>query len=278
VLDVATTLVLIGDLVHVQFYGDVLSVSEISQARLLASVFPSIRATLDRWTLLYFLDWPIVLWLARRDYSKDCEVESRKRLKRFLPVMLVGIVLIGLAANRLTSAAHAIGGESAPPRTVIARVGLLAYHALDLTNARASTRANTTAELDEVKSFLEQQHRLRQMGDLFGIASRANLILISAESLQSFVIGLRVGGQLVAPNLTSLATDSLYFGNFLDQTSLGTTSDAEFAVLQGLHSLPIRVSTRVLAQRILRTAAHSDGGWVRHGVSLRRPRVILEHG
>lgn len=61
------------------------------------------------------------------------------------------------------------------------------------------------------------------------------MILVSAESLQTFVIKLRVNGRLVAPNLSRLVEESLYFSNVQDQTHLGTTSDAEFAVLQGLY-------------------------------------------
>jgi len=61
-----------------------------------------------------------------------------------------------------------------------------------------------------------------------------NIISIHAESIQNFVIGLEVNGELVAPNLTKLAKDGLYFSNFYTQVSIGTSSDSEFTLNTGL--------------------------------------------
>jgi lipoteichoic acid synthase len=74
---------------------------------------------------------------------------------------------------------------------------------------------------------------------LFGAARCANVIVISLESLQAFPIGLEVDGQPVMPNLTAFTRESLYFPNYHEQTYLGTTSDAQFGVLQSLHPQPV---------------------------------------
>ena len=55
-----------------------------------------------------------------------------------------------------------------------------------------------------------------------------NVLSIHLESIQNFVIGLELNGELVAPNLTKLAESGLYFNNFYTQVSVGTSSDSEF--------------------------------------------------
>ena len=67
------------------------------------------------------------------------------------------------------------------------------------------------------------------------------MIVVIAESLQAFTIGLEIDGQPVTPRLSAFAKESLYFSNFYDQTYLGTTADGEFTSFQSLHPLPVEV-------------------------------------
>ena len=64
-----------------------------------------------------------------------------------------------------------------------------------------------------------------------------NIILVLAESLQRFVIGLEVDGNQVAPHLTAFSREALNFTRFYDQTHLGTTADAEWSALHSLYPL-----------------------------------------
>ncbi len=69
--------------------------------------------------------------------------------------------------------------------------------------------------------------------------------MLSAESLQAFVLGLSVDGEPIAPNLTAFARESLDFTDFYDQTHMGTTADALFVSLNSMMPLPSSaVSTR----------------------------------
>ena len=61
-----------------------------------------------------------------------------------------------------------------------------------------------------------------------------NIIGIHAESIQNFVIGLKINGQEVTPNLNKLAKEGLYFNNFYTQVSVGTSSDTEFTLATSL--------------------------------------------
>ncbi|MDV2686874.1 glycerol phosphate lipoteichoic acid synthase, partial [Alkalihalophilus lindianensis] len=65
----------------------------------------------------------------------------------------------------------------------------------------------------------------------FGKAKGMNVIYVSLESLQTFIIDYKMpDGQEVMPFLHSLTHDknTFYFDNFYHQTGQGKTSDAEF--------------------------------------------------
>src|SRR5699024_3679236 len=85
-------------------------------------------------------------------------------------------------------------------------------------------------ELPEIQRYIEKEVRSSEESDLFGLAEGRNIIFISAESIQSFVIDNEVNGETITPFLNSLAEDesTYYFENFYHQTEQGKTSDSEF--------------------------------------------------
>lgn len=78
--------------------------------------------------------------------------------------------------------------------------------------------------------------------DYTGIYEDKNLILIQAESLSNYVIGLKVNGIEITPNINKLLNKSIYFDNFYTAVGIGNTSDAEFSVMTGLYPTGDEVS------------------------------------
>ena len=140
-------------------------------------------------------------------------------------------------------------------REICAVIGLLSYHFYDavlhlpskLMPVAAGRQSIGEPELQRVRYFLDEHKKREPASDLFGVAQGRNVIIISAEALQTFPIGLKMHGQLITPRLSAFAKESLYFVNFHDQTHLGTTSDGEFLALQSLHSLPVGAVAGVYA-------------------------------
>ena len=55
-----------------------------------------------------------------------------------------------------------------------------------------------------------------------------NVIVIHAESIQTFAMELEFNSELVTPNLNKLAEEGIFFKNFYSQVGVGTSSDTEF--------------------------------------------------
>jgi lipoteichoic acid synthase len=72
---------------------------------------------------------------------------------------------------------------------------------------------------------------------MFGIAKDRNVIAVSLESLQSFVINEEMDGHVITPFLNELTKDpdTFYFSDFYHQTGLGKTSDSEFLLETSLY-------------------------------------------
>jgi phosphoglycerol transferase MdoB-like AlkP superfamily enzyme len=57
--------------------------------------------------------------------------------------------------------------------------------------------------------------------------------MIQCEALQQFIVGMKINGAEVTPNLNRFAENSFYFPNAWDQTAGGLSSDSEFMANTG---------------------------------------------
>lgn len=67
--------------------------------------------------------------------------------------------------------------------------------------------------------------------------------MIQLESFQNFLLGLKIDGQEITPNLNRLMEESLYFTNFYQMVGQGNTSDAEFVVNSSFYIPPQGAAT-----------------------------------
>ena len=88
--------------------------------------------------------------------------------------------------------------------------------------------------LKDTEDYYSENKKIIKSNDYTGIFDGKNVIAIHAESLQTFVIGLKINGVEITPNLNKLVGKSLYFNNFYAQVGVGTSSDTEFTYATGL--------------------------------------------
>lgn len=232
------------DLLHVRFYGDVLSAQSFTTPRMLRDVMPSLPQILRGTDPAYAADLLVgaaMLPLYLRWVRRRVEIPGSGRLG----VAGAGVA-VGVATTLVGAAVWPAGAVDNRTSVTLQRVdlastmGLLPYHLADLAEQVRGRPDPTAEDLVAVEDVVRAVQLPRERPpQLAGVAAGANVILVSAESLQAFPIGLVLDGQRVTPRLSALLQESLYFPNYHEQTHLGTTSDAQFSVLQGLHPLPV---------------------------------------
>src|SRR5699024_3460058 len=116
------------------------------------------------------------------------------------------------------------------------------YHVYDLVIHSKTESQRVFAdgnEIPEIKDYIEENVKVTEKSDMFGVAEGKNVIFINAESVQGFVVGKEVNGQEITPFLNKLVEDedTYYFDNFFEQTGQGKTSDSEFLVENSLYPL-----------------------------------------
>ncbi|WYP27127.1 LTA synthase family protein [Alkalihalobacillus sp. FSL W8-0930] len=225
---IIATLVLYFNLLYYRFFTDFLTLPVLFQTSNLNDLGTSIVGLMHLGDLLIVAD---ILILTLLIVTK--RVPAVRRLKRE-PVILMSLAVVLFLANLSIAQAERpqLLSRSFDRELLVKNIGLLNYHVYDgyiQSQSRAQRVFADSSDIVEVKNYAQANHK-EPDPELFGIAEGKNVVMISLESLQTFVINNTVNGEEVTPFLNDLIEDSYYFENFYHQTAQGKTSDSEFIV------------------------------------------------
>lgn len=266
-LNVALTTLALADHVHYRFFGDVLSLSDSGRLGQIGVALPSLLYALGPRLALAYFDVVLALLLLPAVRRRAAPATARARIRWCLALVLMSSLSGSPSAYLLHTDPEEIFHYTYTRQQVVAAIGILPYHAYDVALVALypwrGRLASDHHDLRAVQHYLaELPARSAASSPLFGAAYHDNVILIQAESLQAFVLDLRIGDHEVTPHLNRFAAESLRFTNFFDQAHLGTTADAELLALQSLH--PIRAAA--IATRYASNTFHG------------LPAILGEHG
>ena len=125
----------------------------------------------------------------------------------------------------------------------VTRFGVYLYQVNDIVKSIESktiTLFGTDKAYRKINEYYDNKQK-EYSNEMSNIFKDKNIIAIHAESMQNVVINRKINGTLIAPNLSKLAKQGIYFNNFYSQVSFGTSSDTEFTYATSL--LPVKIGT-----------------------------------
>ena len=243
-LDFALSALAVTDLLHMRFYSDLFTLHNLGLSAQVEDVSDSVFALLSPLDALYFIDIPLFFvyrLLAAR--IRAASLFAPLNLRRAAASCAVLALSLGLFAvmihgydKRMPNALSAMWDRPA----VCCNVGAMAYHIADARNVARESLGRGELSAEETAAAEAEFAAFRKKlappyPAAFGIARGKNLIMIQAESLQSFAVGLRVNGREVTPNLNRFAREASFSSDLYVQTGLGNSADAEFLANAGVY-------------------------------------------
>ena len=231
------TAVLYGNVVYYREFSDFLTVALMKQTSNLGDLGSSIFTLISPWDILFFVD-VIILGLVMKFKPKFVINKTYTKTNRrvyYLLVVAIGFFNLGLAETERPQ----LLTRSFDREYLVKYIGTYNYHLYDLylqTKSSSQRAMADGSELADMENYVRANYK-EPNEEMTGIAEGKNVILISLESLQSFVINNTLNGEEVTPFLNSLIKDSYYFENFYHQVGQGKTSDSEFVTENSLYPL-----------------------------------------
>lgn len=229
--------ILYANVVFYRFFNDFLTVPVLFQTSNMADLGSSIHELLKLSDILYFLDFMIllILFYKKRKTFVHFEMAPVKRKAYFLLAAAIAFLNLGLAETERPQ----LLTRTFDREMLVKNIGTYNYHIYDIFLQSKSSAQRALAdgsELIDIENYVRANYR-KPNDEMFGIAQGKNIILISLESTQSFVINKTINGEEITPFLNRFLQESYYFPNFYHQTGQGKTSDSEFLVDNSLYPL-----------------------------------------
>ncbi|MCY9209575.1 LTA synthase family protein [Bacillus subtilis] len=231
------TFVLLANMVFYRFYNDFLTIPVLFQTSNMGDLGSSIGTLLEPTDLLLAVDIAVLIWLHIRQKAFQSDIPSTKneRAAYFLFVASVYFFNLGLSeAERPQLLTRSFDREM-----LVKNISLFNFHIYDgvLQSKQSAQRALADSNsLTEIENYVTANAKDANKR-FFGAAKGRNVILVSLESTQSFVINEKVNGEEITPFLNDFIKQSYNFNNVYHQTGQGKTSDSEFIVDNSLYPL-----------------------------------------
>lgn len=228
------TIICIINSIYYHYYSSFASVSLLATAVFAADVGDAIVENVIKIVDFIYILSPICLYLSyriikKREYLKrEIKVEKKKIIKKALLSSLCIFVVGGIfmPINSWARLFKLWNRES-----VVMSYGIYFYQLDDFIQSLTPQITNLFGHDNALKSvtdYYEENKREKTSNQFTGIFEGKNVIVIHAESMQTFPMNLKFNDQEVTPNMNKLASEGIFFSNFYSQVGVGTSSDAEF--------------------------------------------------
>ncbi|MCP3029419.1 LTA synthase family protein [Halobacillus sp. A5] len=211
----------------------------------LSGMSESIFSQMAGWHIVFFTD--LVLFSGWMVYLKwagsHAPAALTRSVKLFAVVLAAAVLFLSLKpiSMQMNGKGHLLLKKYTSD-SHLSNYGVIGHQAIDWMEFLTSQQVLelSAEEKEEINALLDNEDRVTPREDpllMPGIFEDRNLIMIQFESLQQFVIGEKVNGQEITPNLNRLVENGLSFENYYPQTAEGNSSDAELLTFNSLYPL-----------------------------------------
>ena len=233
---IIVTAVLIANIVFYRFFNDFLTIPVLFQTSNMGDLGSSISSLFEPIDLLLLVDIVILFWLMKRPrFQTQTAVTRKEKTAFYLLVAGVFFFNLGLAETERPQ----LLTRSFDREMLGKNISVYNFHIYDgvLQSKTSAQRALADSNsLTEIENYVKANKK-EPNDEMFGIAEGRNVIMVSLESTQSFVINEKINGKEITPFLNDFIGESYNFDNFYHQTGQGKTSDSEFIVDNSLYPL-----------------------------------------
>ncbi len=233
IMDIFLSAICLINSVYYTFYSSFASVSMIALTQYIGEVGDAVVENVIQLKDLIYIFAPLTLIIVnskikKKNYYKKIELKSERK-KKATKTLCSGAAVLAIFLLTLTSLDVSRFIKQWNKEYIVMRFGIYIYQFDDVITS-VKPKLNSMFGYDKAKkSFTEyfENKEKEPSNEYTDIFKGKNILVIHAESMQTNVIDLEFNGQPVAPNLSRISKEGMYFSNFYSQVSVGTSSDSE---------------------------------------------------
>ncbi len=239
-ITVFLTLLCIINSSYYNYFSSYTSISQLVTTKYLGEVKDSLITVVKLRDFIYLvLPTILIAYILKTKYK----FSNNKNFKSFLKVNNLTVICTVLFALNLKPVDYSRLVKQWNRIYLVEKFGLYVYHVNDVFQS-VEPKLIAIFGYDKAKRNFNDYYAKRPdvqsyTNEYTNIFKGKNVISIHGESIQKFVINLKINGKEVTPNLNRLVKEGMYFSNYYSQVSVGTSSDSEFTINTSL--MPAKV-------------------------------------
>lgn len=255
-------LITISNSIYYTFYSSFVSISLVSALFQLSDVKDAVSQSIFQLKDLIYL-WSLFLFIytvRKNKVKKSKKIEKNK----FFITFTISILLMIIFISNLNGVEKSLVQQWSR-EYIVNKFGIYIYQGNDIIRSLEPSINNMfgcDVAIKNVSDFYKEKDNSIKKNKYTNIFENKNLIMIHAESLQTFLMDLKFNDKEVTPNLNKLAKEGIFFSNFYPQVGAGTSSDTELTVNTSL--LPVKSGTAFVSY------------WDREYLGI--PKILNENG
>jgi len=234
IISIISTIVCIGNAIYYFYYSSYISITFISFALTNHETGgANVVGNLLQFKCFIFLWFPITL-LILKGKLKPKNSSGKEVLKS---VYALGLICLIVFLCTLKPVDYGRFYSQWNREYLVSKFGVYLYQLNDIVKSvepKMATLFGSDKANREISTFYEENKQETKKNKYTNALKGKNIIAIHAESMQSVLIGLKINGVEITPNLNKLTKQGVYFNNFYSQVSFGTSSDTEFTLATSL--------------------------------------------
>ena len=235
ILSLISAVICIINSIYYTYYDSFASVSLLATSTFVVDVGDAVVEKVLRITDLLYLWQPIFVYYyymrenKKRKFTSNKTVADRKF--SFANMFFSGIVVLLFTSIFMTRTEWGRFGKMWNRESVVSSFGIYTYQINDIVQSlepKINNLFGYDKALRKVKDYYINNKKVVSDNKYTNMFEGKNVIAIHAESLQTIALNRSFNDVEVAPFLTKLSSEGIYFSNYYSQVGVGTSSDAEF--------------------------------------------------
>ena len=236
VLSFIMSIICVVHSVYYTYYSSFASVSLLATSTFVVDVGDAVVEQALRVTDLLYLWQPIFVYYfyIKENRKQKKSSEKDKDINRkfsFVNMFVSGVVVLGVSFLCMTKTEWSRFGKMWNRESVLSSFGIYTYQINDIFQSLEPKINNLFGHdkaFREVSDYYEKRVLSNEKNEYSNVFEGKNVIVIHAESLQTFVLNKSFNNQEVTPYLNKMVKEGIFFNNYYSQVGVGTSSDAEF--------------------------------------------------
>jgi len=184
--------------------------------------------------LLFFTDNILIILLSILMYRKCEKTFYNNKVLKITLILIILLLNIFIVKQRVNDIYTAKGYNKS---LIVQDISIYYYHYEDAKEYFLSMFVKEKVDEERLKNiYYENISEKQKTTQYTGIAKDCNVIILQLESLNEYIIGKKVNGKEITPNLNKFFSDNIYCTDMYNQ-GLGTTADSEFEMENSMYPL-----------------------------------------